>query len=319
MPHLSMEIPLNKSAANALVIGGTGFIGKPICDFLSLSGFSVATFDLSYQAPDSPYPHFRGSITDPVALDAAIRGQDHVFHLAGMLGTTELIDQSLQAVDVNIAGTVHVLDACVRNRVTSIFYPTKPNTWLNTYSITKRAGEEFCEMYAREFGLKVRVLRWLNAYGPGQKVYPIRKAVPVMILQALLGDDLIVWGTGEQPVDLIHTNDLAEITVKYTLSSDVDAKTRDTGLSHRMTVNEMAALICRLADSSSKIRHLPMRKGEYQDIPVELLPGPSASDLLGIARNAIPLDQGFMETIDYYRTLGTEKSRNSLDFYAAIA
>jgi UDP-glucose 4-epimerase len=153
-----------------------------------------------------------------------------------------------------------------------VFYPTKPNTWLNTYSITKRAGEEFCMMYAREYDLDVRILRWLNAYGPGQKAFPVRKAVPVMILQALENRDVQIWGSGEQPVDLIHVDDLARITVDYTLGKDLDSATRDTGLSHRMSVNDMAKMIVEMTGSKSKIIHLPMRKGEDQNIPVELLP-----------------------------------------------
>lgn len=306
-------------SASALVIGGSGFIGRPICDHLSNAGFDVTTFDLSYADVRSPYQHCRGSITDPAALDAAVRGQDYVFHLAGLLGTSELIEQSAQAVEVNVAGTVHVLDACVKHRVAGVFYPTKPNTWLNTYSITKRAGEEFCEMYAREFDLNVRVLRWLNAYGPGQKVYPIRKAVPVMILQALMGRDIEIWGTGDQPVDLIHTNDLAEITVRYALADGIDFQTRDTGRTHRMSVNEMAQKICELTGSSSEIRHRPMRKGEYQNIPVELLPPPYATELIGISDQAVAIEAGLQETIEHYRDLGSRKSEASLSYFDVAA
>jgi UDP-glucose 4-epimerase len=135
----------------------------------------------------------------------------------------------------NINGTVNVLHACVRHGVQTVFYPTKPNEWLNTYSITKKAGEEFAQLYAQTRGLDVRVLRWLNAYGPRQKLYPIRKAVPVMILQALHDLDVEVWGTGDQPVDLIHTEDLARNTVQYTLADNIDSTVRDAGNTVRMT------------------------------------------------------------------------------------
>lgn len=303
--------------ARALVIGGSGFIGKPICQALIASGLEVVTYDLSYADDSQPYPHRRGSINDPASLDAAMRGADHVFHIAGVLGTSELIEQSVLAVEVNIAGTVHVLDACVRNRVKTVFYPTKPNTWLNTYSITKRAGEEFCLMYAREHGLDVRILRWLNAYGPGQKAFPIRKAVPVMILQALTGRDVQIWGSGEQPVDLIHVEDLARITVDYTLSGTPDSTTRDTGLAHRMTVNKMADLIVNLTESKSRMVRLPMRKGEDQNIPVELLAQPHAADLLGSPPLGLDLETGMRDTIKYYRQLGPATTKDVLDFYYA--
>lgn len=306
-----------EDGSTALVIGGSGFIGRPICEALRMRGVRVITYDLSYETEGQPYPHRRGSITDPVSLDAAIRGCDYVLHLAGVLGTSELIDQSVHAVEVNIAGTVHVLDACIRNRVKTVFYPTKPNTWLNTYSITKRAGEEFCLMYAREHGLDVRILRWLNAYGPGQKAYPVRKAVPVMILQALTNRDVQIWGTGEQPVDLIHVRDLARITVDYTMKDAPGPLTRDTGFSHRMSVNEMAKLLVEMTGSKSRIIHLPMRKGEYQDIPVELLDKPYASDLVASGETAINLREGMTETIRYYREIGSERTTDILNYFYA--
>jgi nucleoside-diphosphate-sugar epimerase len=114
-------------------------------------------------------------------------------------------------------------------------------------------------MYARYFELDVRVLRWLNVYGPGQKAHPVRKAVPIMILQALHGRPIEVYGSGEQPVDLVYVDDLARVTVAYMQLESTGCETSDTGLTIRLTVNELAELIRRLTDSRSKIVHLPMR------------------------------------------------------------
>jgi len=297
----------------ALITGGSGFLGKALRHYLIEQGYEVFTFDTSYG--NNTKDHLRGSVIQYADVESAVFGMDVVFHLAGLLGTTELLTQNLEAVDVNIKGTLNVLEACLRHGVKTIFYPTKPNEWLNTYSITKRAGEEFAQMYASLHKLDIRILRWLNAYGPGQKAYPIRKAVPVMIIQALAGVDIEVWGTGNQPVDLIFSQDLARNTVLYTLKEKGDAMVRDTGNSIRMTVNERAEMIQTMANSRARIKHLPMRLGENQAQPVQLLPSPTAADLLGLTASTTALEDGMSATIEYYARLSTQAHEAVLTFY----
>jgi len=297
----------------ALITGGSGFLGNALRGYLIEQEYEVFTFDTSYGR--NTKGHLRGSVIQYEDIESAVFGMDVVFHLAGLLGTTELLTQNLEAVDVNVKGTLNVLEACLRHGVKTVFYPTKPNEWLNTYSITKRAGEEFAMMYASLRKLDIRILRWLNAYGPGQKAYPIRKAVPVMIIQALAGLDIEVWGTGNQPVDLIFSEDLARNTVLYTLKEKGDALVRDTGNSVRMTVNEMAETIRTMTKSKARVKHLPMRLGENQAKPVELLPGPTAADLLGLTAATTPLEQGMAATVEYYASLSVQAHEAVLAFY----
>jgi len=82
-----------------------------------------------------------------------------------------------------------------------------------------------------------------------------------------------------------------------------------------MTVNEMAALILRLTGSKSHAIHRPMRAGEDQNKPVQLLPGASAADLLGLAADTRPIEQGMAETIEYYAKLPPSRLQNALAFY----
>ena len=140
-----------------------------------------------------------------------------------------------------------MLEACYHEGVSTVFYPTKPNVWLNTYTITKKAAEDFGKIYSQYKGLDVRMLRWFNAYGPGQKAFPIRKAIPLFINQALANKDIEIWGNGEQKVKLIYSEDLARNSVLYTLKENVDSTVRDTGNNVEMSVNELATLIIKLS------------------------------------------------------------------------
>ena len=297
----------------ALITGGSGFIGKAITDFLSELDYQVYVFD--HYKPNGSHLHLQGSILNFDEVCTAVLNMDVVYHLAGLLGTTELLSKSAEAVDVNVKGTVNVFEACRLAGVKRLFYPTKPNDWLNTYSITKRAGEEFARMYRDIYGMDIRILRWLNAYGPGQKLYPIRKAVPIMIVQALLGVPVEVYGDSRQPVDLIYVDDLARITVGYMELDSGDSITRDTGCTVRMTVNEMAHLIKKLASSRSSIKHLPMRLGEDSSKHVQLLDGLTAADLLGISDSTTDIVQGLAKTIEYYRQLPQEVVDSALKYF----
>jgi UDP-glucose 4-epimerase len=298
----------------ALITGGAGFIGQAVSKQLTEHKNQVYIFEPSHQTDTRL--HRRGSLLNFSDVAAAIQGIEVVYHLGGLLGTTELLRQSAEAVDVNIKGTVHVLEACRLVQVRRVFYPTKPNEWLNTYSITKKAGEEFAHMYRQIYGLDVRVLRWLNVYGPGQKIHPVRKAIPMMIFQALNELPIEVFGDGEQPVDLIYKDDLARITTEYMALDRVEPLTRDTGCTIRMTVNALAGLIKQMTLSPSVIRHLPMRPGEEPAKPVKLLDSETAADLLGLNHIATKLEEGLAATIKYYQDLPQDTINTVLAYYA---
>ena len=169
----------------ALVTGGSGFLGKAMHRYLADNGYDAYNFDTGHGTKN----HIQGSVLNYEEIRAAVSGIDVVFNIAGLLGTTELLDKNIEAIDVNIKGAVNVLEACYHEGVSTVFYPTKPNVWLNTYTITKKAAEDFGKIYSQYKGLDVRMLRWFNAYGPGQKAFPIRKAIPLFINQALANKD----------------------------------------------------------------------------------------------------------------------------------
>jgi nucleoside-diphosphate-sugar epimerase len=296
-----------------LVTGSSGFIGDALNRHLVDLQYEVFNFDSNYSL-GIPH-HRRGSILNPSDIEHAVEGIDIVFHLAGLLGTSELLSRTIEAIDVNIKGTINLLEACQRQEVQTIFYPAIPTVWLNTYSITKKASADFARMFAQMYGLDIRILRWLNAYGPGQKLYPVRKAVPMMILQGLHNLDIEVWGSGEQPIFLIFVEDLVRITALYTLDKKGNSDVRDTGNTVKMNVNELADLIRKLTGSSAKIKHLPMRAGEDPTKPVTLLPGPTATEILGLSESTTSIVDGLGATIEYYAKLPTQQHESALAFY----
>jgi UDP-glucose 4-epimerase len=298
--------------ARVLITGGTGFIGRSLAAELIARGDEVVVFDRGFTSVSNT-EHRAGSILNTHDIVAAAQDVDELYHLAGVLGTTELLDEPVLAIDANIKGTLHALDAARINGLEKFFYPTKPNDWLNMYSLTKAAGEDLCRLFRIYHGLDTRMLRWLNIYGPRQKLYPIRKAVPLFILQAMLHLPVEIWGDGSQEISLVHANDLAYVTVEYVKRNAGHTELLDTGLSHTITVAKLVGIIIRLVDSTSEIRHLPMRRGEDIDKTIRMLP--TATERLSIERQTIPLEEGLVETIEYYRSLSAREVNRALRFY----
>lgn len=245
-----------------LVTGSSGFIGSHLVEALLQRGYEVEGIDT---APSRFKIHLHlVDITDPEIITETINGFDYVFHLAGLLGTDELQSDAFRATMVNIGGTVNVLEACRQNGIRMIL-ASKPNPWLNTYSITKIAAESFVEMYRLEHGLEAVVLRWFNVYGPYQPLMEksgYKKLIPHAIMNILHGDPVEIYGDGKQMIDLIHTSDVVSAML-----SVIDNWTRYEGgrfeIGHNVvSVNTAIDIISDIAGCLVTMKHLPMRKGE---------------------------------------------------------
>ncbi len=289
-----------------VVTGGSGFVGRAICEELAKQGYDVHVYDTH---PCSIGTSHIGSILYMEDILRVVKGARAVFHIAGILGTHELLSHNNEAIDVNIKGTVNVLEACREAGVQTVFFPTKPNVWLNTYSITKHAAAEFVKVYGTVYNMDVKIVRWLNVYGPGQKAYPVRKAVPLMILQALHDEPVEIFGDGKQVVDLEYIGDIAKTSIAYTLGPPCNIEIVDTGCAKRVTVNQMSELIIDLTGSDSTVKHLPMRIGE---------PNTSVrwSKLKQIGTIPVrSIGPGMKRTIEYYTNLPQEEQLKALRYH----
>lgn len=267
-----------------LVTGGDGFIGKHLVKALKAQS----------------YDKKKGQdILDKQKLNDAVKGKDFVIHLAGMLGTHELIDNVYEAAMVNIIGTLNVLEACKNNNV-KLIEISKPNVWVNTYSITKECCEKFTEMYRIEHGLKAVIVKWFNVYGSGQPLLAeagYKKAVPTWIVAGLKGEPIEVYGNGQQTVDLVHTDDVVD-SIKAIIKNfnKCEGQTFEIG-KDEVELNLVAKMIRDLTGKSD-IRYIKMRKGEVENTRIK-------ADLSKIYnytgwKPKVDLIKGLKETINAY-------------------
>lgn len=252
----------------AVVVGGMGFLGSFIVEELLRRGDSVVVLDehASTERSDALFGAARvrvhqASMLDPQELRVAFAGADEVYHLAGMLGTSELQERVQDAIRTNIGGAVAVFEAAIHCGVPRVFFPSKPNVWQNTYTITKLAAEQFAQMYAATDRVSIPSLRYFNAYGPRQHLAPVRKLIPAFAAQALCGRPLTVFGDGLQTVDMVYAPDLARLTVDYLRAADT-SEAVDLGSGVEMSVLDVATAVNAALSNDAGVRHLPMRQGE---------------------------------------------------------
>jgi len=271
-----------------LVTGGRGFIGSHLVDRLEKERHEVRVFDW-FNFEDLRY-------SDDVNLTFSNFEPEVVYHLGAILGTKETFSDPVQAAEVNIIGTLNVLEAALRCR--SLFiYTSKPLIWLNPYTITKTSAEMFIEMYHKIHGLETVVLRLHNVYGPGQKSGPVEKAIPIFIEHALRGEDIPVYGDGEQKPDWIYIDDVVDALV-LAMEKRPAGMTMDIGTGVSTSVNDVIYMIQRLAGGMFNIRYFPMRLGEGPEKEVRADIS-RAAELLGW-KPKVSLEEGLRKTIPYY-------------------
>jgi UDP-glucose 4-epimerase len=298
----------------AVVVGGRGFLGRAIVAELTAAGCRVRVVDASAADlttdPGSTVEHVSASILDRDALAGACADADAVYHLAGKLGTSELDADVEGAVEVNVLGTVRLLEAAADAGIRRVFYPTKPNVWENVYTITKHASERLAAFYHQSGRVEVASLRYFNAFGPGQSLGPIRKIVPTFAALALRGRPLQIFGDGEQVVDMVFSRDLGRLTVAFTNCESLPDSACDCGTGVGMTVNEVATEINALTGNTAGIRHVPMRSGE--DPGTELVA--DTSEMLRRVGEFpfTPWRTGLEETLEWYAGLPTTALDNAL-------
>jgi nucleoside-diphosphate-sugar epimerase len=285
-----------------LITGGAGFVGQYCAKLCQGEGHDVTILDIA--EPKFCLVHCQQYSVSMLSTDdviAAIDTCDAVIHLAGVLGTSEQLDSPFNAAKVNILGSLGVFEACRRQKKRGVYIGVG-NHWMNnTYSISKTAAERFALMYNAEHRTEIAVVRGLNAYGPGQKHKPVRKVIPNLVLPALRGEPLKIYGDGEQIMDFIYVEDLARILIEALVGDHGCYDTViEAGSGRRTTINEVAAEIIRISGSHSEIQHVPMRPGETEH--AEVVADVSTLECLDEFPDAMfPLSSGLKLTIDYYR------------------
>jgi UDP-glucose 4-epimerase len=234
-----------------LVTGGAGFIGSATLEALEAAEHIGTAFDREHG-------HDVRVLSD---VFRAVKGNDAVIHLAGVLGTHELFDCPERAIDVNITGTLNVLKACASLGARYVGI-TMPDVFPSIYTATKVAAQRLASVFHHNYDVPTCHVRAFNAFGKGQKFGPShpQKIIPTFASRSWMEQPLPIWGDGEQTVDLIHVSHLARMLVDALDSTDDGVI--DGGTGKALSVLQVAEMVNRMTGSKAGVVHLPMRRGE---------------------------------------------------------
>lgn len=154
----------------AVVIGGSGFIGSHVADYLSEAGYQTTIFDLtpSLWVRDDQKMAV-GDIQDADMLDRIVAGADVVYNFAALADLNQALDQPQKTVNINVLGNLNVMEACRTHGVNRFVYASTVYVHSREggfYRCSKQASEAYVEEYQQTYGLDYTILRYGSLYGP---------------------------------------------------------------------------------------------------------------------------------------------------------
>jgi UDP-glucose 4-epimerase len=268
------------SPVRVIVTGGAGFIGSHVADALVARGDEVAVLDSLVHGRRENVPrgaelHVR-DIREPLDdLFDAVRPAV-VFHLAAQADVRVSVEDPVLDAEVNVLGTVRVLEAARRHDAQVVFSSTggaiygectapAPETTpcepLSPYGTAKLAAEEYLRSTNRLHGTRHLALRYGNVYGPRQDPHGEAGVVAIFLGLLARGEQATIFGDGLQTRDYVYVGDVARATVS---AIGHDGGVFNVGTGRETSVVELYEVCARVAGSDAPARHAEPRLGELQ-------------------------------------------------------
>ncbi len=308
----------NKKVA---VTGGAGFIGSHLAELLASRGYRVVILDdlssgkmanIETLLGKGSAEFIQGSVVDLPLLKSVFQGTCCVFHLAALPGVPLSIDNPKAYHEVNVTGTLNVLLAARDCGVSKVVYASSSSVYGDSpvlpqkedvlpgpqspYATTKLAGEYYCRVFRRVYGLPAVCLRYFNVYGPRQDSESEYAAViPRFISQISQGSPPVIYGDGEQTRDFTFARDAAEANI-------LAAESGATGIFNigggkGISINRLAKLIAELMGSNLALVYEAPRPGDIRHSLADI----SRAKAFGY-EPGYSLEAGLRETIGWHLT-----------------
>jgi UDP-glucuronate decarboxylase len=305
-----------------LITGGAGFLGSHLCERLLHEGNEILCLDNFYTGSKANIRHLSGNyrfelirhdIINPIHLEV-----DQIYNLACPASPVHYQYNPIKTMKTNVMGALNVLGMAKRTKATVLqastseiygdpdVHPQNESYWgrvnpvgiRSCYDEGKRAAECLMMDYRRQNSVKTKIVRIFNTYGPRMAVNDGR-VVSNFIVQALQGKDITIYGDGSQTRSFCYVNDLVDGLIRMMNTTDDFYGPINLGNPGEFTIFELAQLVIKLTNSSSKISYQPLPA----DDPIQRKPD------ITLARSKldwspkIELEEGLTGTIQYFRKI----------------
>lgn len=310
---------------NVLVTGGAGFIGSHVVRAFLEQGATVTALDNLSSGKRSNLPDGVTLIEGDIRDDESVRlvregGFDVICHLAAQIDVRKSVTDPAFDVDVNIVGTVRLLEAVRASGKKStrfvfsstggalygdmVTLPTPEEAAKDPqspYGTAKLSVEYYMGYFARVHGLNTVALRYGNVYGPRQDAHGEAGVVAIFCERLLNGTPLTVFGDGKQTRDYVYAGDVARANVlaatrPLPAAGALDVRAFNIGTAQETDVVTLASRLQEIAGTTIPVHHAPERAGEVRR---SCLNPAKAGQQLGW-RPEVTIEQGLAETYQWF-------------------
>ncbi len=308
-----------------LVTGGAGFLGSHLCDRLLERGEDVLCVDNFFTGSKRNVAHLMGhanfelmrhDVTFPLYVEV-----DRIFNLACPASPVHYQHDPVQTTKTSVHGAINMLGLSKRTRArilqasTSEVYgdpelhPQPESYWgkvnpigiRSCYDEGKRCAETLFFDYHRQHQLEIKVMRIFNTYGP--RMHPQDgRVVSNFIVQAIKGENITIYGNGQQTRSFCYVDDLIEGMLRFMDSSADLTGPLNIGNPVEFTMLELAENVLRLVGGKSQLTFHPLPS----DDPKQRQPNIELAKSALAWEPKVRLEDGLKETIDYFRKLLSE-------------
>jgi dTDP-glucose 4,6-dehydratase len=303
-----------------VITGAAGFIGSHLSETLLDRGHSVIGIDNLLTGDTANIAHLAGrdftSIKHDVTNYINVEGPvDVVLHWASPASPIDYLELPIPTLKVGALGTHKALGLAKAKNARFVIastsevygdpleHPQKETYWGNVnpigprgvYDEAKRFAEAMTTAYHRYHGLDAKLVRIFNTYGPRMRLRDGR-AVPAFMSQALTGEDVTIFGTGQQTRSFCYVTDLVDGIIRLMESNINDPV--NIGNPQEMTIEEIARMIIKLTGSKSRLVYRPLPEDDPKVRQPDIT---RARTLLGWEPK-VGLEEGLTRTLEYFRT-----------------
>jgi UDP-glucuronate decarboxylase len=303
-----------------LITGGAGFIGSHLCERLLAEGNEVIALDnfftgrkvnLAHLMDNKNFELVRHDVTEPILLEV-----DQIYNMACPASPVHYQYNPVKTVKTSVMGAINMLglakrvNARILQASTSevygdpLIHPQTEDYYGNVnciglrscYDEGKRVAETLMMDYHRQNQVDTRIVRIFNTYGP-RMLENDGRVVSNFIVQALRGEDLTIYGSGEQTRSFCYVDDLVEGLIRLMNTEEETLHLPvNIGNPGEFTMNELAHLVAETIGKEIKIKHLPLP----QDDPKQRQPNIERAKNLLKWQPTIPLAEGLKKTVAYF-------------------
>jgi UDP-glucose 4-epimerase len=306
--------------ALVLVTGGAGFIGSNRGRGLLERGDDVRVLDnfstgnrANLEGLDAEI--VEGELRSYERVHNAVRGTEVVYHLGALGSVPRSVQDPLTSNAVNVEGTLNVLLAARDEGIRRVVFSSSASIYgssrqmpttedslpdpISPYGVAKLAAERYCVSFSRVYeSFESVVLRYFNVFGPRQSPFSqYAAAVPLFITKIAAGEEITVYGDGEQSRDFTFVGNVVDATIRAGAAEGASGEIFNVAAGSPASVNRVVETIAGIVGEPVRRRELPRRAGDLRDSWADLS---KSERVLGYVPQ-VQLEDGLRRTVEFLR------------------